>query len=67
MMEPGQIIQWVVIGIVITVFTYKEARGAWKRKNGNPGNYGERIASLETSMEGVEEDIKAIKDKLNLV
>ncbi len=66
-MEPGQIIQWVFIGIVLAIVAYDKARGAWKKKNGNPGNYGERIASLETSMEGVEEDIKAIKDKLNLV
>lgn len=60
-------IQWVVIGVIIAVQAYDKARMAWKRRNGNPGNYGERIASLETSMEGVEEDIKAIKDKLNLI
>lgn len=66
-MQPEQIIQWVIIGIVIAVFAYDKARGAWKRRNGNPGNYGERIAGLETAMKGIEEDVKAIKEKLNLV
>jgi len=65
MVEPGQIILWVVIGILIAVQAYDKARSAWKRRINNPA-YGERIAKLETSMEGVEEDIKAIKDKLNL-
>lgn len=65
-MEPGAIIQWVVIGIVITAFAYDKARGVWKKRNGNPG-YGERIAELEKGMEVIEKDIKAIKDRLNLV
>ena len=65
-MEPGQIIQWVVIGIVITAFAYDKARATWKRRNGNPG-YGERLAALEKAMEGVEDDIKQIKGKLNLI
>ena len=57
---------WVVIGIVIAVQSYDKARAAWKKRIGNPG-YGERIAKLETAMEGIEEDIKLIKEKLNLI
>lgn len=64
---PSEPILWIVIGIVIAVQAYDKARGAWKRRNGNPGNYGERIKGLETAMEGVEDDIKRIKDKLDLV
>lgn len=66
MMEPGQIIQWVIIGIIISVQTYSIARAVWKRKNGNPG-YGEKIGRLEERMDDVVEDVKAIKDKLNLI
>lgn len=65
-MEPGQIIQWVIIGIIISVQTYGIARGAWKRRNGNPG-YGERIAKLEEAMDDVKNVIEKIKDKLNLI
>jgi len=66
-MEPGQIILWVVIGILIAVQAYDKARGAWKKRNGNPGNQGERIARLETAMKDVKDDVMVIKRKLNLV
>lgn len=66
-MEPSQIIQWVIIGVVLAIVTIDKARGAWKRRsNGNPG-YGERIATLEEAMQHVEDDIKQIKRKLNIV
>ena len=64
---PSEPIIWIVIGIIIAVQAYDKARTAWKRRNGNPGNYGEKIGRLEERMEGVEEDVKAIKDRLNLV
>lgn len=66
-MEPGQIIQWVIIGIFIAVFAYDKARGAWKRRNGNPGNFGERFVKIETEIKDMKEDIKLIKRKLNLI
>jgi len=35
-----------------------------KRKN-NPGNYGERIATLEEAVKELKEDVKWIRDKIN--
>ena len=34
-------------------------------KPDNPGNYGVKIAKLETKVENIEEDIREIKRKLN--
>jgi len=65
-MEPSQIIQYVLIGIIIAAIAFDKARGAFKRRNNNPG-YGERIAKLETAVEGIEDDLKIIKERLNLV
>jgi hypothetical protein len=77
----NEIYQWILVGIAVAFVAIDRAikfynAFAWKRNgrnrrkslndSGNPG-YGERIAKLETAMEGVEEDVKAIKDKLNLV
>lgn len=59
-------IQWAVIGVIIAVQTFDKARSAWKRRNGNPG-YGTRLTKLETKMNDVKEDVKAIKNKLNLI
>jgi len=67
MMEPGQIIQWVFIGVILAIVALDKARSAWKRRNGNPGNYGGRIIKLETKMEDMEEDVKQIKRKLNII
>lgn len=64
---PSEPLIWIVLGLNIALQTYDKARGAWKRRNGNPGNYGERIKGLETSMKDVKEDVKRIKDKLNLI
>lgn len=73
--------QLILVGIAVAFVALERAlkiyaHVAWKR-NGknrikslndldNPG-YGNRITKLETLMEGVEEDIKAIKKKLNLI
>ena len=38
---------------------------ALRMKKNNPGTYGERIASLETEVKNMKEDIKEIKEKLN--
>lgn len=66
-MEPSQIIQWVFIGVILAIVAYDKARGIWKRRNDNPRNYGERIAKLEEAMENVQEDIRKIKEKLDLI
>lgn len=34
-------------------------------KKNNPSKYGERIASLETDVENIKDDIKEIRRKLN--
>lgn len=56
----------VVSLIIERIFYYKSKYKKKNNRSDNPG-YGERIAKLETAMEGVEEDVKAIKRKLNLV
>jgi len=36
-----------------------------KAKKNNPGNYGERISSLETDVKNIKENIKEIKAELS--
>ena len=57
-----QIGQWILIGIMVAFVAYDKAK---KLFSNNPKGYGERIATLETNMKNVKEDIKEIKAKLN--
>ncbi len=41
-------------------------RSLYKKKNNNPG-YGIKIGKLETRVGNIEDDIKRIKDKLDLI
>lgn len=52
-----------VASLLIERFFYYKSRYK-EKKNGNPG-YGERIASLETDMENVKDDIREIKEGLS--
>jgi len=71
-MNEQAIIQWVVLGIVVTMIAFDKVK-AWQVKNtkppngkkSNPGNYGNRITRLETKMENVEKAIDEIKKKLD--
>ena len=62
----GQI-AWLVI---LTILTLAQAlvltlRLAGNSKKNNPGNYGERISSLETDVKNIKENIKEIKEELS--
>lgn len=50
--------------LIERIFYY---RSRYRKKNNNPGNYGERMGKIETRLEDIEEDIKRIKDKLDLI
>ena len=58
-----------VASLLIERFFYYKSRYSKKKNDkntipNNPGGYGERIASLETNMKNVKEDIKEIKEEL---
>lgn len=62
----GQI-AWLVI---LTILTLAQAlvltlRLVGNNRRNNPGKYGERIASLETDVKNIKEDIKEINRKLD--
>lgn len=57
-----QIGQWILIGIMVAFIAFDKAK---KLFSNNPKGFGERIASLETDMKNVKEDIKEINRKLN--
>ena len=50
--------------LIERIFYY---RSRYRKKNNNPGNYGIKIGKLETKVEDIEEDIRAIKKKLDLI
>lgn len=68
-MNEQMIGQWIVLGVIITMMAFDKVK-AWQSKNGkksnsgNPGNYGERIATLEEKAENIEDDINEIKKEL---
>ena len=49
--------------LIERVFYY---RSRYKKKD-NPGNHGERIGKIETRLDDIEDDLKRIKDKLDLI
>lgn len=59
----SQIYQWIVLGIVVAFIAIEKAKKLFSNKS-NPG-YGERIASLESSMKDIERRLERIEDKLN--
>jgi len=59
-----QITQWILIGVLIAFQAFEKAKKLFKNSSNNPGNHGERIASLETDMKNVKEDIAEIKKLL---
>jgi len=61
----GQIL-WLFMLIIMTLaqVILLIVRSAQRKRN-NPGNYGERIATLEAKINNVEKDIEEIKKKLN--
>jgi len=50
--------------LIERVFYYKSR---YRKRNNNPGGYGERIGKIETKIENIEDDIRRIKNKLNLI
>ncbi|GAG89444.1 unnamed protein product [marine sediment metagenome] len=69
----GEILKygWLIV-LTLAQIIYLWIRMVGKRngrkrddKPNNPGKYGERIASLETDVENIKEDIREIKRKLN--
>lgn len=52
------------LGLAVIALTQALVLALKLRKN-NPGKYGERIASLETEVKNIKDDIKEIKRKLN--
>ena len=50
--------------LIERIFYY---RSRYRKRNNNPGNYGVKIGKLETKVENIEEDIRKIKDKLDLI
>jgi len=69
-MEPGQIIQWVLIGVILAIVIVDKGKRIISRRNGgknnnNPG-YDTRITRLETKMENVEREVGRIRVKLDL-
>jgi len=70
-MEPGQIIQWVLIGVILAIVIVDKGKRIISRGNGNKNNnnnpgYGNRITKLETKMENVEREVGRIRVKLDL-
>lgn len=59
-MEPKLI--WILI---LTVATLANGIVTLIKKKNNPGNYGERIATLEEAVRDLKEDIKRIEGKVN--
>lgn len=60
---------WLIV-LTLAQIIYVWMRMAGKRnnrKNSNPGNYGVKIGKLETKVKNIEDDIKRIKDKLDLI
>ena len=59
---------WLVVitlaQVVLVGMKILEKRNNKKNHSGNPGNHGERLATLETKVENIEGDIKEIKDGL---
>ncbi len=51
--------------LIERIFYYKSRYKTKKNDGNNPGGYGERIASLETDMKNVKDDIKEIKEELS--
>ena len=49
--------------LIERIFYY---RSRYKKKD-NPGNYGERMGKIETRLDDIEDDLKRIKDKLDLI
>lgn len=50
--------------LIERVFYYKSK---YRKRNSNPNNYGVKIGKLETKVKNIEDDIKRIKDKLDLI
>jgi len=50
--------------LIERVFYY---RARYRKRNNNPGGYGERMGKIETRLEDIENDLERIKDKLNLI
>lgn len=50
--------------LIERVFYY---RSRYRKRNNNPGGYGERMGKIETRLEDIENDLERIKDKLNLI
>ena len=44
---------------------YKEKKACKPVDLGNPGNYGERIATLEEAVQNIKDDVEKIQEKLN--
>ena len=49
------------------VLVLRLSQGRINKKNNNPGNYGIKIAKLETKVENIEGDIREIKEKLEKI
>jgi len=61
----GQVLPIIWL-LVVTVMALVNAIGLLvKAKKNNPGNYGERISSLETDVKNIKENIKEIKAELS--
>ena len=50
--------------LIERIFYY---RSKYKKKDPNNPGYGERIATLEEAVENIEEDLRKIKNKLDLI
>jgi len=67
-LKYGWLIILTLAQIIFVWMRMAEKRNGKKNnKPNNPGNYGERIAGLETDMKNVKEDIREIKGKLDKV
>ncbi|MCK4783336.1 MAG: hypothetical protein KAV87_06260 [Desulfobacteraceae bacterium] len=65
-LKYGWLIILTLVQIIYVWMKIAEKRNGKKNdKPPNPGKYGERIASLETDVENIKEDIREIKRRLN--
>jgi len=50
--------------LIERIFYY---RSRYRKRNNNPGSYGERMGKIETRLDDIEDDLGRIKDKLDLI